>query len=146
MNGNQMNPHPKRKKTGQHLCLGQLFTRALAGLESLRAAGPKLLVPLINKRSWCSRPVLFVRETRLDSCWMYSKERIHESRCLAQIFNYHCKSHGKGSFAEMESDFYQGHRNRWTAAVLRNTVQNKEWIRTNRSVNIRNQTILEMRS
>lgn len=40
----------RRKRVVEHLFLGQLFSRALAGLESLREADPKLPVPLINKR------------------------------------------------------------------------------------------------
>lgn len=103
-----MDPHPRRERAGQHLCLGQLFTRALAGLESLRVAGPRLLVLLINKRSQCSRPVLFVREMRLDSCWMYAKEGIHASRCLIQIFNYCGKSTERGALLEWRAAFIRG--------------------------------------
>lgn len=50
MNENQMSPRPRREEAVQHFCLDQLFARALDGLESPRVAGPKLLVPLINKR------------------------------------------------------------------------------------------------
>jgi hypothetical protein len=50
MNGNQTNMYPRREEIGQYFCVGQLFTRALDGLGFLRASGPKLRVPLINKR------------------------------------------------------------------------------------------------
>ena len=48
--GYQMHAQPRRQSTGEHLFLGQLFSRALAGLESSRMAGLKLPAPFINKR------------------------------------------------------------------------------------------------
>lgn len=130
LKGNWRDPHPRRKRVGGHLFLGQLFSRALAGLVSLSVADPKCSMPLINERPQCSRPKC-MWEMRLDRCCVSSGEGIHESRCLTRTSSYHCTSHGRGSCAGVEGEIS---RCMETGKLLWNTVQNREWIWNDRLV------------